>query len=262
MASALPALTTHALFFSLCTGKQENKTLVTNTSLRQQTQNMMMPSHPYREIRAAFDEETIRVYQAYNQSIASQAVIKQCFTGINGFKLSRATWIKPSFCWMAYRSGYSLKDVNQERILAIDLRRPAFETMLADAVINKVKLLNTGGDVAVNYREADVVVQWDPERDIAINRLPYRSIQIGLKYDAAIAFARGDPIHRISDVTDVFLRIKTLLDEGQRDHAELLLPEERPYPLPEAIRDHLQMNDEDSTAHLVEALVGTLEKCS
>lgn len=49
----------------------------------------------YKEIRAIFDNNTIRVYQAYNEIIAKEAVNNGTF-GKN-FKLDRMTWIKPSF---------------------------------------------------------------------------------------------------------------------------------------------------------------------
>ena len=62
----------------------------------------------YKEIRAVFDNNTIRVYQAYNEIIAKEAVNNGTF-GKN-FKLDRMTWIKPSFLWMMYRCGWGKKE--------------------------------------------------------------------------------------------------------------------------------------------------------
>lgn len=45
------------------------------------------------------------------------------------FKMDRMTWIKPSFLWMMYRSGWATKK-DQERILAIDIKREGFNTFL------------------------------------------------------------------------------------------------------------------------------------
>eukprot|EP00959_Pyramimonas_sp_CCMP1952_P445480 9326981-Pyramimonas_sp.AAC.1 len=118
-----------------------------------------------REIRASFTEETIRVYQAYNRQIAQDAVAFQRFSDCANYKLQRMTWIKPSFCWMAYRAGYSYKDANQECILAIDLKRDWFDTVVKQAAITN--------DHGPGLRSSEVVVQWDPERDIEINRLDY-----------------------------------------------------------------------------------------
>lgn len=68
-----------------------------------------------RVIMAQFNEETVRVYQAYNHTIADQAVKTGSFG--SAFKMDRMTWIKPSFLWMMYRAGWGTKE-GQERILA------------------------------------------------------------------------------------------------------------------------------------------------
>ena len=83
-----------------------------------------------RQIRANFDEETITVYQAYNSEIASSAVQHQKLSASPQFKLGRMTWIKPSWCWMMYRAGYSYKDRNQERILALKMKHDHFIELL------------------------------------------------------------------------------------------------------------------------------------
>jgi hypothetical protein len=44
--------------------------------------------------------------------------------------MERMTWIKPSFLWMMYRSGWGKKDSGQNRILAIDITREGFEWVL------------------------------------------------------------------------------------------------------------------------------------
>jgi hypothetical protein len=60
----------------------------------------VMASIPYRQVRALYDEDTITVYQAYNEEIASVAVKHQKLSASPLFKHSRMTWIKPSYCWM------------------------------------------------------------------------------------------------------------------------------------------------------------------
>ncbi len=52
-----------------------------------------------RRIRAAYDNETIVVYQAYSPAIALPALQAQRF--VAPFSRSRMTWIKPSFLWAA-----------------------------------------------------------------------------------------------------------------------------------------------------------------
>ncbi|HBY80241.1 MAG TPA: DUF4291 domain-containing protein, partial [Cyanobacteria bacterium UBA11148] len=49
------------------------------------------------------------------------------------FSLKRMSWIKTNFLWMMYRSGWGTK-ADQEVVLAIWLKRSAFEEILAAAV--------------------------------------------------------------------------------------------------------------------------------
>lgn len=57
------------------------------------------------EIRAEWDDEGVFFYQAYSDAIADWALENQRFGGPH-FKTKQMTWIKPSFAWMLYRSGY------------------------------------------------------------------------------------------------------------------------------------------------------------
>jgi hypothetical protein len=58
------------------------------------------------------------------------------------------TWIKPSFLWMMYRSGWATKQ-NQEYILAIKMKRSGFEWALKNSCLshfdNTIHLLKTFG---------------------------------------------------------------------------------------------------------------------
>ena len=73
------------------------------------------------EIRADYNKDSIVVYQAFNSAIAKVAAETNRFQ--RPFSMHRMTWIKPSFLWMMYRSGWGLKDAGQSRILAIDITR-------------------------------------------------------------------------------------------------------------------------------------------
>lgn len=59
---------------------------------------------PTQQIRAVYNDQTIRVYQAYSDAIANTALLNQTFVS-PPFKMERMTWIKPSFLWMMYRAG-------------------------------------------------------------------------------------------------------------------------------------------------------------
>jgi len=61
-----------------------------------------------REIRAVYTENTIRVYQAYNETIAKEAV----------------------------NNGTVGKNFKLERMLAIDIKREAFDYLVRNAVIS------------------------------------------------------------------------------------------------------------------------------
>lgn len=73
-----------------------------------------------RQVRGQFTDRTITVYQAYPPEIATRAVTAGRF--VAPFKRDRMTWIKPSFLWMMYRSGWASKP-GQERVLAVEILR-------------------------------------------------------------------------------------------------------------------------------------------
>lgn len=85
------------------------------------------------EIRAIYNENTIRVYQAYSPEIALPALEAGRF--VPPFKMERMTWIKPSFNWMMYRSGFGSK-AGQEVVLGIDITRAGFEWALQHAALS------------------------------------------------------------------------------------------------------------------------------
>src|SRR5215208_6003535 len=84
-----------------------------------------------RYILAHFDDQSVVVYQAYSLSIANFASSHKYFGG--DFRFNRMSWIKPSFLWMMYRSGWGTKS-GQEAILAVWLKRSAFDLILEEAV--------------------------------------------------------------------------------------------------------------------------------
>ena len=92
-----------------------------------------------RHILAQYDAEAVVVYQAFRPKIGEYAARNGRRFGDN-FSLSRMSWIKPNFLWikpnflwMMYRSGWATKE-NQETILAVSLKRTAFDAILEQAV--------------------------------------------------------------------------------------------------------------------------------
>ncbi len=182
---------------------------------------------PFRQIRAVYDDEVIRVYQAYSSAIADAALRRGTFVS-PPFKLDRMTWIKPSFLWMMYRCGWGYKDPNQERVLAIDISRSGFEWALEHSCLShRSSELEADSEWEEQKRSAPVRVQWDPERDIQLRPLPYRSIQIGLGKEAVLLYV-SEWIKNISDVTDLAHSLHELIKRGDLTQVESLLPLERP----------------------------------
>ncbi|KAI1122163.1 hypothetical protein F5Y10DRAFT_80959 [Nemania abortiva] len=199
---------------------------------------------PYRQIRALFDEETITVYQAYSDEIALAAVEQQSLSASPLFKPTRFTWIKPSWAWMMYRSGYSYKDRGQTRILALRMKHEHFRQILRQATVTG----HSGEPLTADERSKLVRVQWDPERNLRLGALPFRSIQIGIGGEASKVWAES-MIVSIEDVTEKTRALKKALEENPAvDEDELfelgLAPLERVYDVPNDLRKILEMGVE------------------
>ncbi|KAE9371741.1 hypothetical protein N431DRAFT_441709 [Stipitochalara longipes BDJ] len=200
------------------------------------------PTIPYRQIRALYDNETITVYQAYSPSIALAAVEHQKLNASPDFKLGRMTWIKPSWCWMMYRSGYSYKDTRQSHILALKMTHSAFFQLLREAVVCH------GQTLTAEDRKKDVRVQWDPERTPALGVLSYRSIQIGIS-GATAKWWVEEGIVGIEDVTERAKELYDFVKERGKGEAGVeecvergLMPRERVFDVPDEVRKILKMD--------------------
>lgn len=141
-----------------------------------------------------YDDEGVYVYQAYCHEIADWAIEHQKFGG-PGFNPRRMTWIKPSFAWVLYRSGYGRKH-NQERVLKIKL---SHETI--GAILEECECKHGGGGSLGR-------VQWDPARDLYTVEngeprkfLGKRAIQIGMKGRLSEQYVMSTI--SIEDVTDL-----------------------------------------------------------
>jgi hypothetical protein len=192
-----------------------------------------------KEVRAVYDSFTIRVYQAYSDSIAESALAHGKFVS-PPFKMERMTWIKPSFLWMMYRAGWGFKDAGQKRILAIDVSREGFEWALSHSCLSHPEGTGSFDDWQKLKDSSPVRVQWDPERDLLHRPLEHRAIQIGLSGEAVRRYA-NEWIQRITDVTDLAHTLHDLVVVGQLTEAAALLPVEEPLPLSSAIQGRLGM---------------------
>ncbi|MFI0980199.1 DUF4291 domain-containing protein [Streptomyces sp. NPDC021093] len=192
---------------------------------------------PQRQIRALHTAETVTVYQAYPPSIGLAAARDGKFPWT--WKRDRMTWIKPSFLWMMYRCGWATKP-DQEVVLAVEIRREGFDWALRNAVLSHYDRAVHPDQAAWKrqLKASPVRTQWDPERDIGLRPLPYRSLQLGLSGEAAERYA-DEWIVGIRNVTPMAGAMRESAREHGARSAALLLPVESPYPVPEGGLRHL-----------------------
>ncbi|MFD7392292.1 DUF4291 domain-containing protein [Streptomyces sp. NPDC059852] len=194
-------------------------------------------TEPKHRIRALHTDRTITVYQAYSRRIGLPAARDGRFPAL--WQRDRMTWIKPSFLWMMYRCGWATKE-GQETVLAVEITREGFEWALSQACLSHYERgLHT--DQAAwkrQLRRSPARVQWDPERDLHLQPLPHRSLQLGLTGEASRRYA-DEWIVSLSDVTPLARLIHGHVRDGDLETARELLPDERPYPVSDGALAHL-----------------------
>ncbi|MCE0535272.1 DUF4291 domain-containing protein [Kineosporia rhizophila] len=185
---------------------------------------------PHHQVRATWTESTITVYQAYSPGIAEPALAAGRF--VTPFRRERMTWIKPSFRWMMYRSGWATKP-GQERVLAVELTRTGFEAALTRSCASSFDRARHPDRAtwARALKASPVRYQWDPERSLQMQPLPFRSLQLGLSRDAVDQYV-DEWIVGLHDVTGLAHQIHAHVSAGEPETAQALLPPETPYPLP------------------------------
>ncbi|WP_369215003.1 DUF4291 domain-containing protein [Streptomyces flavofungini] len=189
------------------------------------------------QIRARYTDSTVTVYQAYPPEIGLPAARERRFPAV--WKRDRMTWVKPSFLWMMYRCGWGTKE-GQEAVLALEITREGFEWALAHACLSHYEH-GLHADHATwkrQLQQATARVQWDPERDLRLQPLPHRSLQLGLAGAAARRYA-DEWIVSITDVTALSHAVHAHVRDGDLDRARQLLPRESPYPVHEGVLAHL-----------------------
>ncbi|MET8824643.1 DUF4291 domain-containing protein [Streptomyces sp. NPDC004610] len=183
---------------------------------------------PTHQIRARHTDSTVTVYQAYAPEIGLPAARDGRFPA--AWKRDRMTWIKPSFLWMMYRCGWATKE-GQETVLAVEITRAGFEWALTHACLSHYApgLHTDHGSWRRRLKRSPTRVQWDPERDLHLQPLPHRSLQLGLSGAAAGLYA-DEWIVSLTDVTPLAHTVHAHIRTGDLATARELLPQERPYP--------------------------------
>jgi hypothetical protein len=196
-------------------------------SYQEQLQEWPQEGH---HIMAQYDEEKVIVYQSYRPEIGNFAAMHQYFGG--AFRLTRMTWIKPNFLWMMYRNGWGKKS-GQEVVLAIHLKRKAFERYLSKAVYSNYQedLFESKEHWQEQVKNSSIRLQWDPDHDPYGEKLERRAIQLGIRNEEIVTYSKDD-ILEIEDISEFVNEQYKFVKAHELD--QLMLPKEEPY-LPEDI---------------------------
>lgn len=236
---------------SLCKGLQTCQQLEKAFAIEFASQPMVDPPPEVtcREDAQSFvgewDEGGVFVYQAFCDDIADWALAHQRLGG-SQFNPTRSTWIKPSFAWILYRSGYGQKH-GQHRILKIKISHESMAHILSECKLvdtNKATRAKRGGDDTGSHGR----VQWDPERDIMSAdgkepRMMLRRRAIQIAVAGRLSQYYVDSAISIEDVTDLAMQVcaaHRYKKKGTRAMDALVgfLPRER-YYLPHCSEHHL-----------------------
>jgi len=192
-----------------------------------------------KHILAQYDNDSVIVYQAYKPSIGHFAVNNQYFG--EDFSLARMSWIKPNFLWMMYRSGWGNKP-GQEVILSIRLKRSFFDSILELAVASNFRQCSTY-ETQGQWKEAlalsNVRLQWDPDHSPSGEKEERKAIQLGLRNEQLVEYARD----AIIQITDISIFVNEQKKYATRDYAKLVIPEEKIYiPSSEKARRNINLD--------------------
>lgn len=174
-------------------------------------------------ILAEHSADQIVVYQAFNEAIGKPAAAAGTLD-VPAFSKTRMTWIKPSFLWMMYRSGWGRKDTGQQVILRLTMRRDGFAHLLRNACLSSYDpaiypdRAEWQADLAAHPNR----VQWDPDKDLHLQPMDRRAIQIGIAGAYVPVYLQA--ITSVEDITTEAQQIEALVASGQMDEAQARIP--------------------------------------
>lgn len=176
-------------------------------------------------ILAQFDDDTVVVYQAYKPTIGEFAADHGYFGG--SYSLDRMSWIKTNFLWMMYRSNWGTS-FNQEVVLAIWLKRSAFEQILSEAVHSSFNAAQYGTQEqwGAEMQRSNVRLQWDPDHNPYGQKQERRAVQLGMKGSTLQRFAR-EWIVRIENISAFVATQRAHVEKKQLQN--LVTPQEHVY---------------------------------
>lgn len=189
-----------------------------------------------RPLLACYSDDVVTVFAAHRREIADFALASGRFGG-DSWHAGRTTRFGLSFGDIFHHiKGGS--DVNEERILAIHLRRDMFDGMLRQVVHWRVfpaGLFQTKAQWRLATRYAQAVMDWRPERGPKGADLERACVRFGVRGHLQKSFnsewilgvEHMDPLHSL-----------------WRSGAAPLTPVVRPYPVPDPCRTTLSWDPE------------------
>jgi hypothetical protein len=171
------------------------------------------------------DVDSVVVYQAFDESVASHAVKAGQFGG-RAWRQDRCSAIRMSLLDVLHRSEWGRKP-GKERILAIRLKRSGFDTLLRQAIHRDFpeSLYESKRSWQLATRYGHVSLEWGPDRDLSGLPLPRQTGRIGMR-DGALANFATQWIDEIIDLSD------WARDNRGNEAAEV--PTTAPYPVSDA----------------------------
>jgi len=174
---------------------------------------------------AQYDQDSIVVYQAYNTSIGTFASHHGFFG--DEFQMGRMSWIKPNYLWMMYRSSWGTAP-GQEVVLAVKIRRAAFDRILALAVHSSFveSIYGTTDQWKRDVASSQVRLQWDPDHLPSGEPTERRAVQLGLRGETLRLYSK----EWIVDIEDISPFVASQRERAKaRGSDGLLTPCESPY---------------------------------
>lgn len=193
-------------------------------------------------IMAEHSADRIIVYQAFSEAIGRAAAAAGTLD-VPAFSKTRMTWIKPSFLWMMYRSGWGRKDAGQKIILRITMTHAGFVHLLRNACLSR---FDPGIYADRAEWQADLAahpnrVQWDPDKDLHLQPMDRRAIQIGIAAEFVPAYLLA--ITGVDDITAEAQGTEALVTSGQLTEAEARIPTMTEIPAAWLAADKDQVHD-------------------
>ncbi|MBM3247666.1 DUF4291 domain-containing protein [Candidatus Pacearchaeota archaeon] len=161
---------------------------------------------------AQYDQRGVLVYQAFPPEVKISSRQFQ-----EGFRLNRTSWIKTSFLWIMNRSGWASK-TGQEKVICAKISREFFNYLLSNATRTE--------EMTKSTHKPEILVQYDPDRDIFGNKLSRKAIQLGLRGQALESYASA-AIISLKDITSLVVEQRRRIIE--KDYDLVRIPLERPY---------------------------------